>query len=203
MKQDIPCVRSKTFPVFEAGHSLCSKQDIPCVRNRTFLVFEAGHSLCCEQKISCVPITNNAHAIFWWIQPIVPGFGRIVIRFAQILGRSAELAKKWRANFRTSNGSKIARIAPIWMIFWRNWSRLPDPVFQKMLRGRKCFRRQRRDFLNCRSRRRDPFRQKLVEIGAILAIFEPFEVFGGLYWGGGWARFAFLARRGGRTIRGR
>ena len=26
--------------------------------------------------------TKNTHATFWWIQPIVPGFDRIVIRFA-------------------------------------------------------------------------------------------------------------------------
>ena len=26
--------------MFEEGHSLCSKEDIPCVRRRTFLVFE-------------------------------------------------------------------------------------------------------------------------------------------------------------------
>ena len=26
--------------MFEAGHSLCLKQDIPCVRRKTFLVFE-------------------------------------------------------------------------------------------------------------------------------------------------------------------
>ena len=97
--KNIPCVRSKTLRVFEARHSVCSKQDISCVRRKTFLVFEAGHSVCCEHEISCVPITNNAHATFWWIQPIVPGFGRIVIRFAQILGRSAEFAKKWRAKF--------------------------------------------------------------------------------------------------------
>ena len=98
-KQNISCVRSKTFRVFEAEHSLCSKQNIPRVRSRTFLVIEAGHSLCCEHEISCVPITNNAHVILRWIQPIVPGFGWIVIRFAQILGGSAEFAKKWRAKF--------------------------------------------------------------------------------------------------------
>ena len=32
--------RCRTFLVFEAGHSLCSKKDIPCVRRKTFLVFE-------------------------------------------------------------------------------------------------------------------------------------------------------------------
>ena len=38
-------------------------------------------------------------ATFWRIQPIVPGFVRIIIRFAQILGRSAEFAKKWHVFF--------------------------------------------------------------------------------------------------------
>ena len=52
--QDIPCVRSRTFLVFEAGHSVCSKQEIACVRSRTFLVFGARHSLCLKQDILCV-----------------------------------------------------------------------------------------------------------------------------------------------------
>ena len=38
-------------------------------------------------------------ATFWRIQPIVPGFVRILIRFAQIPGRSAEFAQKWRVDF--------------------------------------------------------------------------------------------------------
>ena len=90
----------------EAGRSLCSKQDVPCAPNRTFLVFEAGHSLCCEQEISCVPITNIAHATCWWIRSVVPWFWRIVIRFAQILGGSAEFAKKWHAKFSNSERLK-------------------------------------------------------------------------------------------------
>ena len=52
---DIPCVGSKTFLVFEARHSVCSKQDISCVRSRTSRVFQAGHLLCSKQDISCVP----------------------------------------------------------------------------------------------------------------------------------------------------
>ena len=32
-------------------------------------------------------------------QPVVPGFGRIVIKFAQIPGQSAEFTKKWHAKF--------------------------------------------------------------------------------------------------------
>ena len=43
------------FRVFQAEHSLCSKQNILCVRSRTFLVFEARHSSCSKQDISCVP----------------------------------------------------------------------------------------------------------------------------------------------------
>ena len=61
LKQNIPCVRSKTFLVVEAEHSVCSKQDIPCVRSRTFLMFQGGHSLCSKQYTSYAPakITKN------------------------------------------------------------------------------------------------------------------------------------------------
>ena len=38
-------------------------------------------------------------ATFWRIQPIVLGFVRILIRFAQIPGRSPEFAQKWRVDF--------------------------------------------------------------------------------------------------------
>ena len=55
-------------------------------------------------------------------------------------------------NFRTSNSSKIIRMAPIWTSF-----------------GPKLFSKSS-------SRRCDRCRQEIVEIGAILAIFEPFEV---------------------------
>ena len=61
-KQDILCLRSKTFLVLEARRSLCAKQDIddsvcskhdiPCVRIKTFLVFKAEHSLCPRKKPS-------------------------------------------------------------------------------------------------------------------------------------------------------
>ena len=54
-KKNIPCVRRRTFLMFEEGHSVCSKKSIPCVRRRTFLVFQAGHLLCSKQDISCVP----------------------------------------------------------------------------------------------------------------------------------------------------
>ena len=40
-----------------------------------------------------------SHAIFWQIQPIVPGFRRIWLQFDQIPGRSAEFTKKWHVDF--------------------------------------------------------------------------------------------------------
>ena len=43
-------------------------------------------------------------------------------------------------NFRTSNGLKIARLAPILTIFGRNRSRRHDLFFPKFLRDRKIFR---------------------------------------------------------------
>ena len=126
----IPCVRRKTFLVFEETHSLCSKKHIPCVPTRTFLVLQRNHLLCSKQNICCVlkktfpvfqarhllcskennscapqktsPVfrsPKNAHATFRRIRPIVPRFVGIIIRFAQILGRSAEFAKKWHAKF--------------------------------------------------------------------------------------------------------
>ena len=57
-KQDIPCVPSKTFLVFHAGRSVCSNQDIPCAPRRTFVVFQARHSLCSKQDISFVTSTT-------------------------------------------------------------------------------------------------------------------------------------------------
>ena len=139
-KDDIVCVRRRTFLEFEEGHSLCLKKDIPCVRSKTFLVLKAGHSLCCEQEISCVPITNNAHATFWWIQPIVPGFGRIVIRFAQILGGSAEFAKTWRAKFSNFERLKNREDSSDFNDFWTKSIASPRSRFRKILRGRKYFR---------------------------------------------------------------
>ena len=47
-----------------------------------------------------------SYATFGRIQPIVPGFVRILIRLARILGRSAEFAKKWPVHFQISNGLK-------------------------------------------------------------------------------------------------
>ena len=38
-------------------------------------------------------------ATFWRIQPSVPGFGRMLIRFAQIPGRLPQFAQKWRVDF--------------------------------------------------------------------------------------------------------
>ena len=60
-KQDIPCVGSKTFLVFEARHSVCSKQEIPCVRCRTFLVLRTKHLLCSNhEKCTCHFLVNSA-----------------------------------------------------------------------------------------------------------------------------------------------
>ena len=78
-KQGIPCVRSRTFLVFEAEHSLCSKQNIPCIRSRTFLVLEAEHSLCSKQDIPCVRSktflvciwSSNHHMIIWSYNHII------------------------------------------------------------------------------------------------------------------------------------
>ena len=53
-KKDIPCVRRRTFLVFEDGHSLWSKKDIPYVQGQTFLVFEDKHSLCSKKDIPSV-----------------------------------------------------------------------------------------------------------------------------------------------------
>ena len=100
-KQNIPCVRSRTFLVLQAGHSLCSKQDISCIRSRTFLVFEAWSSVCSKQDIPCD-------------------------RSRTFLAFEAQ----------TSNGSKIARIAPISTIFGRNRSRRPKLFFPKFSRHR-------------------------------------------------------------------
>ena len=55
--------------------------------------------VCSKQDISCVPITNNTHATFLRIRLLVPRFVGIIFRFAPILGRSAEFAKKWHVNF--------------------------------------------------------------------------------------------------------
>ena len=51
-----------------------------------------------------------------------------------ISGRSTEFAQKWLVNFQTSNGSKIARIAPMLTILGRNRSRRSVLVFQKISR---------------------------------------------------------------------
>ena len=56
--------------------SFHSPGPITHVPSRTFLVFQAGHSVCSKQDIP-FPITKNAHATFWRIRPIVPGFVRI------------------------------------------------------------------------------------------------------------------------------
>ena len=52
-KQDMSCVPSRTFLVFQARHFMCSKQDISCVPGKT--LFQARHFLCSQQGFSCVP----------------------------------------------------------------------------------------------------------------------------------------------------
>ena len=55
------CVPSRTRPVFQARHSLCSKQDIPCVPSRTSPVFQAKHLLCSDhEKCTRHFLTNSA-----------------------------------------------------------------------------------------------------------------------------------------------
>ena len=53
--------------MFEEGHSLCSRNDIRCVRRRTFLVFEEGHSLCSKKDIPCVRRRRDPN--FWSYRP--------------------------------------------------------------------------------------------------------------------------------------
>ena len=97
-------------------------------------------------------------ATFWRIQPIVPGFGRILIRFAQIPGRSAEFAQKWRVDF--SNFKRLKN---------REDSSDLDDFWTKSIAPTRSI------FSKSRSSRRDRFGQKIVKIGAILAISRPLE----------------------------
>ena len=76
-----------------------------------------------------------SHATFSRIQPIVPGFVLIIIRFARIPGRSAEFTKKWHVKFQLSNGSKIARMAPISIFLGRNRSWRSKLFFSEKLRA--------------------------------------------------------------------
>ena len=96
---------------------------------------------------------------------------------------------------KSSNGSKIARIAPISKILgsnessrcdlfletsWKERNKRKDfkqfenfSNFAKSLRSFRSFEK----FSKNRLRRDDSFGPKIVEIGAILAIFRPFEFF--------------------------
>ena len=120
---DISCVPNRTSRVFQAGHLLCSKQDISCVPRRTSLVFQAGHLVCSKQDISCVPSRTspppqNPHATFERIQPIVPGFSALYPpSWHKSRDDRLNSPKSGASIFRTLNGSKIARIAPISTIF--------------------------------------------------------------------------------------
>ena len=146
MLEDISCVPGRTVPVFQARYSVCSTQDIPCVPRKTFLVFQPRHSLRCKHDISCAPMTNTAHAIFWRIRPIVPGFDRIVIRFGQILGRSAEFAKKWHAKLSNFKQLKNCEDGSDFDDSWT--ASLASPNFFSRLPRRRRSRRR------CRQRRR-------------------------------------------------
>ena len=69
--------------MFEEGQSLCSKKDIPCVRRRTFLVFEGKHSLCSKKQHSfCskkdIPCVRKTFLVFE--DDKTPIFGRTDLR---------------------------------------------------------------------------------------------------------------------------
>ena len=98
--------------VCQARHFVCSKQDIPCVPSvpcvpsKTFLVFQARHSLCSKHYISCVPSkTSPVLRSRKMYTPLFDEFGQStqdscesLTRTPLILGRSTEVAKKWRVN---------------------------------------------------------------------------------------------------------
>ena len=73
-------------------------------------------------------------ATFWRIQPIVPGFGRIPIRFAQILGRSAEFAQKWRVDLSNFKRLKNREDGSDFDDSWTKTMRRPDLVFENFSR---------------------------------------------------------------------
>ena len=78
-------------------------------------------------------------ATFWRIQPIVPGFVRILIRFAQIPGRSAEFAQKWNLK-RLKNREDGSDFDD----FWTKSMAPTQSKFSKMFAPLKKFSRRRR-----------------------------------------------------------
>ena len=135
-----------------AGHSLGSKQDSPCVRSRTFLVFEAGHSLCSTQDILCV--ANKTSLMFQSQKMHLPLFGEFgrssqdlcesCIRFAQIPGRSSEFAQKWRINFSNFKRLKNREDSSDLDDFWTKSIAPTQSKFRKIFAPSKKFSRRRR-----------------------------------------------------------
>ena len=148
----------------------CPKQDISCVPSKTFLVFQAGHG----SKIArMAPILT----IFWrkWSQR--PKFFfrkfsrrrnfRVVEKFARraSLGECFEiwwvppLRTYVRTYVRNGGTHQISKHSP-------NDARRANFSTTRKFRRRENFRKK--NLGRC-----DHFRQKIVKIGAILAIFEP------------------------------
>ena len=60
-------------------------------------IVEIGAILAISGFVWNLHISHNT--IYWPIQPIVPGFARIWLRFDRILGRSAEFTTKWHVDW--------------------------------------------------------------------------------------------------------
>ena len=90
---------------------------------------------------------KSSLAIVWRIQPIVPGIVRILIRFAQIPGRSAEFALKVAREFSSLQTAPKLRG---WLRFWRFFDEIdrvaPNFFFQNFRAVEKIFASQK----NCR-----------------------------------------------------
>ena len=112
---------------------MCFKKDLPYVRNRKFLVFEAGHSLCSNhEKSTCHFLVNSADRPRICANPISDS--------RKSRDDRPNSPKSGVSIFQTSNGLKIARIAPIWTIFGRNRSRRPNLNFRKFSYPQKISR---------------------------------------------------------------
>ena len=64
---------------------------------------------------------ENSLATFWWIQPIIPGFMRMWLRFTQIPGWSAEFAKNWHMDFFVLLIELVEQTELIELIQWIAW----------------------------------------------------------------------------------
>ena len=154
--KDIPCVRRRTFLMFEEGHLLCSKQDISCVRSRTSRVFQAGHLLCSKQDMSCAPRTkkrfsskhidhtplNSSFFELDFLRPMMPWF-RVMLYFWPLCWLHTEMSNRAKS----SNGQKVARIALISTIC------LPKSTASTRSKFRKKIARRARHRRRCRRRR--------------------------------------------------